>query len=599
MVHFKNNDIYLFFVLFLSLISWSAFGQNNQQCQPEERPSISKYTLLSTQLSAHSRRYYRGEASQISAYQYDQMVNQMLRWESCFHELTDNAYFMRVQGEQGQLPKRLHKMRSLHKTYEKADVAIFLEDVFGEYPETDFIVQPKIDGMALELIYRDGQLIEAATRGDGWRGESVLSQVQRMTFLPMVMDNHWQSLTIRGELYADAECAAPFIRKTPHRKKRRQYADLRQFAVATALSDAPDLVQVSCLRFVAYDWLECHLANDLACLDALEQLDFPTLLSHTGVLTTEDTYLIETWYERYQSSVADHGFLSDGLVFKVNSRGVRKILGNTAKAPHWAIALKYQQVSAIAEVLNISISYGRTGKVTPIIHIEPVTLAGRRITKLTGHSVSFMQQHQIGAGSHIEVQLQGGAVPMFHQLHIPAEKVWRFVNHASTLPLCLALREKHNPLDDDCHQRLIKQVQHFISKKGINVAGMGEKSIKRLIQAGVIQRTSDIFLIPSEALVAHLGWHQKKSKAFVLAVTNRRLLSFTQQLAAIGFPKFTQHDVRELAGKYNTLHELIKADNHQLPLSRKKQTVLQQLLADTKTRNELLALATLFTGLDE
>lgn len=572
----------------------SAMADSTTKCTPSEQPSLEEYLALSEQLTAHSRRYYRGESSQITAYQYEQLVMQIQRWESCFPELTDNAYFLRVQGEQGRLPKRLYKMRSLHKTYDQQEVNTFLGDVFGEYPTTDFIVQPKIDGMALELIYRNGHLVEAATRGDGWRGESVLKQIQRITTLPMVVDNPWQSLTVRGELFADAECAAPFIRKTPYTKQKATYADLRQFAVATALSDTPDLVQASCLRFVAYEWLECNLANDSACLDALQYMSFPTLLAHTRVFSVNDTETVATAYQEYQSSVADFGFLTDGVVIKANSLLVRKQMGATEKAPHWAIALKYQQVSAISEILNISVSYGRTGKVTPLIHIKPIVLAGRRISKLSGHSVAFMQKNQLGIGSHIEVKLQGGAVPMYQQTHIPTKNVWQFTHARSPLPLCLAIRPQKNDSNESCHTRLIKQIAHFVSKKGINVSGLGEKSIQRLIQAGVLQSVSDIFLLPSEVFTTHLGWNKQKAKAFVLALTNRRLLSFQQQLIAIGFPKFTRRDIDAISSSVYSLQGLLTTDVAQLPVSQKKRMLLQTLLHDKITRQELQALAQLF-----
>lgn len=594
MAHIKNYLVTIGLILLFTILSSYSFAQEPSRCQSNEQPSIEEYSNLSALIAAHSRRYYLGEPTTISAYQYDALVMRIKRWEACFPELTDNGYLTRVQGEEGYLPKRLHKMRSLQKTYQPQEVRVFMGDIYGEYPATDFLIQPKIDGMAIELSYRDGHLIDAATRGNGWRGESVFQQAQRMSHLPMLVEDYWESLTVRGELYADASCAAPFIRNASSQQKFAKYADLRQFTVATILSHSPELVQVGCLRFVAYEWLECNLANDSECLRALEQLGIPTLLEHTAVVSIDQSDQVDAWYKRFQSSIEDYGFATDGVVIKANALAVRKILGATEKAPHWAIALKYQQVSAISEVIDIHVSYGRTGKVTPILHIKPITLAGRTIKKLTGHSMSFMRKHQLGIGSHIEVQLQGGTVPMFQQTHIPADSIWQFAHSVSPLPLCLSLRVKQSELDEDCQGRLIKQIAHFVSKKGISVSGLGEKSIQRLIQAGVLQRVSDIFMLPPEALTAHLGWNKKKAKMFVLSVTNRRLLPFEQQLLAIGIPKFSHRDIEILAQHYNSLHELIAADIQELPLSTKKRKVLNRLLNDKITKEELVALAKLF-----
>ncbi|WP_165419377.1 helix-hairpin-helix domain-containing protein [Corallincola spongiicola] len=467
---------------------------SNYHCA-DNKISTAAVAELADSILYHRQRYESGLAPEISDSAYDQLVRRLAALAQCSPSFA--AHYQRTTDSpanrsQHKVP-HLRPMLSLNKAYSFADAKSFFT---GELASRA-LVQPKLDGIAVELQYSEGTLVSAATRGDGAYGSDITGLLNRVSPLPKRLPSP-SSLAVYGELVATRPC---------FEQLGSDYVSTRHMVAGMAAAKEHAAAHVKCLRFYPYGLYELQRRqqrDDIAALSLLTKWGFSDLLAHTEIVDSEQQLIL--LYGNYfavsksrgsalvAASAYDMGLDLDGIVIKAITPQGREQRGETAQAPEWAMAWKFQQPVAVTKVMAIEWKQGRTGKVTPVLQIEPVALSGRKISKVSGRSSKWLQSKQIGVGTQLELELKGDAVPqvvgvvsrpeplaMQHALtHVPQQT-------STGGDLCLS----YNP---SCETRFMLQVKYALS--AFKYRGVGEKKIQQWIAKASLSTLADIFSLP-------------------------------------------------------------------------------------------------------
>lgn len=293
-------------------------------------------------------------------------------------------------------------MGSLKKAGTADEVNTFLQGLSG----TEVLVQPKIDGVAVELVYRYGQLVQATTRGDGCSGIDITRHIRHMPLIPAMLGNgHDQEVILHGELFARLDRIDPVF--------LAQYVSARHLVAGQLNRSKSDSVVLSTFDFFPWHWLNSPFADDLESVKALAQMGFSLPIEHTHKVQS---------FAQVSQRLADYcenqrfPFLMDGIVIKVASTALRKQRGWSGGTPNWALAWKFSGPDAVSSVTRVIFSNGRTGRITPVVHINPVHIGNRTVTRVSLGSIENLKRLDLAIGDLVSVSLKGQATPVFGQV---------------------------------------------------------------------------------------------------------------------------------------------------------------------------------------
>ncbi len=454
--------------------------------------------------------------------------------------------------------KHLFPMLSLNSTVSRTELLLFWEKVKTEHPDAELLAQPKVDGIAVELVYRQGQLTSAATRGDGLQGKNILQLLRLSQSIPQQLDKK-QDLVIYGELYLTSHDVV----------KQTQYTSARQAVAALAHQHSPNASLASQVRLFPYQVEYPVFENAQQSFAFLASLGWSETQQMTKHLTSpkQTTQLLTRW-----SASNPLNAKLDGLVIKVNQSRVRHALGTGALAPKWALALKPEPDTAISNVIGVRYQQGRTGKITPVLEIEPLLLNRRRISRVSGHSLGYLKRKGLGVGSSIKLKLAGNAVP----------QIVRVLSSSTIRPalpyvypgLCLNSQTI-------CKTRFKLQASYTAKKLAIPLT---KKQINRLVDTGILTQISALLSLDSKRLVAG-GLKIKDAKRISRASLKARATSPALMLASLGLPGITRRNRAKIVGRINYRRELTQ--QWQVIFGGKYQTAQRSLL-DTNVQRTLL-----------
>ena len=390
----KTTTVLLWVTLLVPASGWS--GDCPDWTHDEAIENIKR---LASEVAQHDERYFHQNAPGISDNEYDALTDRLKQWETCFGSVQINK--SSAGSHRAKIPHRA-VMGSLKKASTIEDVDNFLQAL----PGNEMLVQPKIDGVAVELVYCYGQLVQATTRGDGKSGVDITHHIKHMPLIPATLAGYAdQEVILHGELFARLDRTDPDVLK--------RYASARHLVAGQLNRSKPDSDVLGTFDFFPWLWIDSPYASDHQSIKALAQMGFPLPLKHTHVVHSPDQVVqLSTNY------FADHNFpfLMDGIVIKVASSKFRTQLGWSGNAPGWAIAWKFSGQSALSEVVKIAFTIGRTGRITPVVHINPVHIGNRIISRISLGSVAKLKQVDLAAGDLISVSLKGHATPVFGQV---------------------------------------------------------------------------------------------------------------------------------------------------------------------------------------
>jgi DNA ligase (NAD+) len=540
---------------------------------------------LSDLIRHHDHQYYVLDAPEITDAQYDLLYRELQDLERQYPQLVDpQSPTRRVAGEP--LPAFSPFVHSL--PMQSLDNAFTLEEWRGFVTRTvrllsghlpEFWVDPKLDGLAVEAVYEKGRLVRAGTRGDGLTGEDVSANMRTVRNLPLVLRTTGQEvpeyLEVRGEVViTHADFAA--LNAAQMSNGEKAFANPRNAAAGSVRQLDPRITARRPLRFYAYGlglvrWAQGDRAwqSQEALMRGLAELGFAVPELSRLCAAPED---VEKYYVRVAEARSGLDYDIDGVVVKINDLSQQEALGSTAKAPRWALAWKFESVQAVTRLKDIQIQVGRTGVLTPVAVLEPVTLAGVTVSRATLHNEDEIRAKDLRIHDQVVVQRAGDVIPEVVRplvekrtgnepafvfpdrcpscdgpaMRLPGEAAWRCQNLS-------------------CPAQLKEKLVYFTSKAGLDVDGLGRKWVEALVDKGLIRSPVDIFRLTPQDLLGQERMGPKLAGNILTAIGRaKKSTDLARLIRALGIRHVGAQTARVLAKHYSSLDALASAKSEEL-----------------------------------
>ena len=541
---------------------------------PQER-----IAYLRSELHRHNHSYYVLNMPEISDYEFDQLMHELQNLEAQHPELYDpTSPTMRVGSDlTSEFVQVAHRypMLSLGNTYSFEEVRDFynrVQKALGGEP-FELCCEIKYDGVSISLTYEEGRLVRAVTRGDGVQGDDVTVNVRTIQSIPLVLqgDDYPADFEIRGEILMPWE---QFDRLNREREAQEEtlFANPRNAASGTLKLQNSSIVASRKLDAYLYYMLGDELpdAGHYECLQHASRWGFKISPAMRKCSTLDEVFdYINYWdTERKNLPVA-----TDGIVIKVNSLAQQHSLGYTAKVPRWAIAYKFQAEKALTRLNEVTYQVGRTGTVTPVANFEPVQLSGTMVKRATLHNADFMENLDLHIGDMVFVEKGGEIIPKITAVDLDArsfmmgEKV-KFITRCPECGTPLMRVEGEAaifcPNDISCPPQIKGRIEHFISRKAMNIDGLGAETVDLLYSVGLIHDAADLYnlRIPHISRLERMGY--KSAENIVRSIERSREVPFERVLFAIGIRFVGETVAKKLARAFGSMERLENATFEEL-----------------------------------
>ena len=533
---------------------------------------------LREQIRLHAHRYYVLDDPIISDGEYDELFRQLLEIEARHPELvTADSPSHRVGGPPlaAFAPVRhATPMLSLDNIFAATEFAAFAERVqrFLRLDEpVRYVTEPKLDGLAVELVYRDGLLEVGATRGDGQSGENITAKLKTVPSIPLRLDPQpaagWPAeLHVRGEVFLSKK---GFLLLNRQRQEEGEplFANPRNAAAGSLRQLDPRITARRPLAFFVYgvgntETLPASGQREL--LDGLGRLGLPLnpLVRVCGSLAE-----VEQRYQELMALRHELDYDIDGMVVKVDEFALQQRLGATARAPRWAIAWKFPAVQATTVIETVEFQVGRTGAVTPVALLEPVEIAGAVVRRATLHNQDEISRKDLRIGDTVLVQRAGDVIPEIVKA-IPARRNGseRPIVFPEQCPECAQRLQRQTEaavtrcVNRQCPAQQLQRLIYFAGKSGLDLEGLGEKKVEQLVREGLVREIPDFFRLNGERLAALDGWGEQSARNVLAMLAQRRTVSLARLLCALGIRHVGEVTAGLLALHFADLPALLAAD---------------------------------------
>lgn len=529
---------------------------------------------LRDELHRHNYNYYVLNAPEISDREFDEMMARLQQLEREHPELQDpNSPTQRVGSDLNhdfvQVPHR-YPMLSLSNTYNQQEVAAFYERVSEGLQGEPFEIccELKYDGLSISLIYENGRLVRAVTRGDGVQGDDVTDNVRTIRCIPLQLQpgDYPESFEIRGEILMPW---SSFEALNQEREAREEplFANPRNAASGTLKSKNSATVAQRKLDCFLYYLLGEEIPSDshYANLERARSWGFKVSDAVRKVSTLQEIYdFIDYWdVERKNLPVA-----TDGIVLKVDSLRQQRTLGYTAKSPRWAIAYKFQAERAYTRLNAVTFQVGRTGAVTPVANMDPVQLAGTVVKRATLHNADIIKQLDLHLGDMVYVEKGGEIIPKIVGVDYEARSFMaspevRFVTHCPECGTPLVRYEGeaawYCPNQTSCPPQIKGRIEHFISRKAMNIDSLGPETIEEYYERGLIHDVADLYDLKVEQINGEDGGREKSARKIIRSIQDSAAVPFERVVFALGIRFVGEIAAKTLARNFKSMDNLASA----------------------------------------
>jgi len=518
--------------------------------------------------------YYANAKSLISDREYDSSYKELLDLEKKFPQYRDTlSPTQRVGNDlvKGSA-KMAHEtpMLSIANTYNEAEVMEFEERIKNALGDQGihYTVEIKIDGVALSLVYKKGRLQYGLTRGDGTTGEDVTHNVKTIKSLPLYLPSFQKDFEVRAEVYF-SHSQFNINNKKAEAHSQKIFQNPRNAASGTFKNKDPKITAARGLHFYAHwalgkDFEKSHFDN----LKKLKELGFPVnaYLKKFSNLKKALAYAESLKQERSKIP-----FDIDGTVIKVDSILQQKELGNTAKIPRWVIAYKFPTERAVTDLLDIDYQVGRTGALTPVARLKPVRLGGTTVMNATLHNFEEIERLKIKIGDKVYVEKGGEIIPKIVGYNAKARpKGAKKIKQPLNCPVCKSLLVKaENEVvlrcdNQNCPAQLQKRIEHFVSRKAMNIENIGPALIEQLLKKEIIQDTADLYSLDKETLADLEKMGEKSADNILLELEKSRHQPLSRFIHALGIRHVGENAAKVLARSVKHFHDLENTDQDSL-----------------------------------
>lgn len=537
-------------------------GKRNRMADVKER-----ILQLRREIEYHRQRYYTDDAPEITDFAFDALFRELQELEASHPEYYDeNSPVYRVGGEaQDKFEKitHAHPLKSLTDVFSYEELRNFLQGLEREFGPLEYSVEPKIDGLSAALVYRDGRFQYGATRGNGFVGENVSSNLRTIRSLPLTIPYNGY-LEVRGEIYMPR---FSFDELNMEREQAGEplFANPRNAAAGSLRQLDPKITAKRNLNIFVFNMQGCDksFSTHGETLEFIQSCGFPILKYHISHTAEDIIFHIEEIGRKREELPYD----IDGVVIKVNSLAEREKIGEGTSVPKWAVAYKFPPEKKETRLIDIAVQVGRTGVLTPNAVLEPIRLAGTNVSRATLHNIDNIHEKDIRIGDTVYVQKAGDIIPEITGVNLSkrpistviyefpkncpscGEPVVRFEGEARTL--CT------NP---SCPAQLLRSIEHFASKGAMNILGMGPSVIASLVDAGLIGGIADLYRLRREDVQALEGKGEKSAENLIRSIENSKTAGPARVLFGLGIPNIGEKAAKALADRFGDIHKLFTAD---------------------------------------
>jgi DNA ligase (NAD+) len=527
---------------------------------------------LRNEIVEHDRLYYKDAQPKIDDQAYDRLKVELAQLEAAMPELSFNASPTQSVGDDrlDSFESYRHRkpMLSLDNTYNTDELIDFGRRLLKRFPEKSltYLVEPKIDGVAVSLTYEYGKLIRAVSRGNGVEGDDITSNVRGIRGLPESIASAPDTLEVRGEIYMRH---SEFERINSDREAKGQalYANPRNLAAGTIKLLDPAEARNRQLDIVLYGIGACEPRNFFTAQSEIQKnlkdWNFPILEKYWLADGIEDAWKCIEELDRIRPKFT---YPTDGAVVKLDDFMLQEDAGYTSKAPRWAIAYKFEAERAETLLKEISLQVGRTGVVTPVAILEPVQLAGTTVSRATLHNEDEIQRKDIRPGDTVLVQKAGEIIPQILSVNLDKRPTdsqpFSFGKHLKSL----GFEAERDPSqaawriiskDDPIRQQ--RALQHFASRACMDIENLGTAVIEQIVERGLVKNQADLYTL-SEAQLLNLDkFAEKSAKNLILALESSKRRELWQLIHGLGIPHVGKQSAKDLEAKFNSLEAMASA----------------------------------------
>jgi len=534
---------------------------------------------LRRQIETANYNYYVLDNPTISDAEYDRLMRELEQLEAAYPELrTPDSPTQRVGAQPlDEFKTVTHRvpMLSLDNAMDEGEIRDFAIRVQKSLPgETvQFVCEPKIDGLAVELVYENGIFISGSTRGDGITGEDITQNLKTIRSIPLRLMPNLPIptlLEVRGEVYMDK---ADFQRLNEQQLKEGKplFANPRNSAAGSVRQLDPQVTAKRPLKIFCYGLgsLEGYFfQTHHEFLEALIKWGFRV---NPLIEITKEVEALIAYYHKIESIRDSMPYDIDGVVYKVDSLAQQAKLGIKSRSPRWAIAGKFKAQQEVTQIIDIEASVGRTGAITPVAHLKPVQIGGVTVSHATLHNQDEIDRKDIRIGDWVVVQRAGDVIPqvvkVINERRTGNEKRYSI---PANCPVCgtPVVREedeaKHRCPNINCPAQIKASIEHFASKRAMNIEGLGEKLIEQLVDSSLIKNVADIYSLRKEQLLSLERMGEKSAQNLLDAIAASQNVSLARFIYALGIRNVGEHMAKVLAKAFGSLERLSQASEEEL-----------------------------------
>lgn len=520
----------------------------------------------------NSKLYYDEDNPSLSDYEYDTLMNELKTLEAKWPQLvTADSPTQRVLGTpSGRFAKVTHavKMESLQDAFDETDLWDFDRRVREEFPDAEYVVEAKIDGLSVSLEYENGRFVRGSTRGDGVVGEDVTANLATIKDIPKTLPEAPEFLEVRGEVYMPKE-AFYALAKQQEEEGKALPKNPRNAAAGSLRQKDASITATRGLSLFVFNIQQLRgkeITSHKESLDYLKALGFPTSPRYNLYSTMQE---VVQEIHKIGEMRNDFSFDIDGSVVKVNAFTQRNSLGSTSKYPRWAIAFKYPPEEKESVLQNIEVSVGRTGVLAPTAVFAPILLAGSTVSRAALHNEDFIHAMNICLGDTIRVRKAGDIIPEVVAVvqHAPNAQPYEMPTHCPScgeevtrLPDEAALRCQ-NP---ECPAQALRNLMHFASRGAMDIEGMGEAVCTQLHDRGYVKSAADIYSLTEEQLLTLDKFKEKSVGNLLRAIEASKTNNLDKLIFALGIRNIGDRAAVLLAERFGNMDALAAAHEEEI-----------------------------------
>ena len=538
----------------------------------EKNEIIKKYKLKVKNLKIHNNLYYNNDNPEITDAEYDVLKKEILKLEKNYKYLDNLNLTKEIVGSKPTSKfkkiKHLRPMLSLANAFNKNDMEDFLKKIFNFLNSKDknisLLAEPKIDGISATLIYEKGELIRGLSRGDGVTGEDILNNLKTINNIPKKIkaDNVPNLLEIRCEIY---------IGKEDFLGIKDNFANPRNAAGGSLRQKDPNVTSNIPLKYFAYGFGAVEPMLFKKQSEFLKQINKWNFITNplSKIVTNIDE--IEKQHLAIDQIRSSLDYDIDGIVYKINDLSLQKRLGNTSNSPRWATAYKFSAEKAVTKIKDIVIQVGRTGAITPVAKVEPVTVGGVVVSNATLHNEDEIQRKDIRVGDTIKIQRAGDVIPQVVSVDVSKRdnNSKKFIFPKKCLCGAETKKElsKSTKKEDsirrctkgyDCNYIAKEKLKHIVSKEAFNIDGLGKKVIEQFWDLNIIREPADIFTLDFFKIQKLEGWGQLSINNLKKAIIKSHIITLDKFIYSIGIRHIGQENAKILAGFFGSVKDFTK-----------------------------------------